>query len=211
MRIGTNLKGQLAHLFQVLVAGERLAQECALRQLHLAPERNTRSFLAAQARQEGLHAWVFHSAASALAPRGSSSDSPALCAMHRYRERLLVDLDSGNLAGSLVGMQVVLEGVGAMVLKEMDTELRRRGDRYAVLRRGLLLQEDAHHAFGLRCIEHLCVETPDASALLAAAGGEYAALSVDILTACEELFLYLGADPQLYQPALPACLSGGAG
>lgn len=210
MRIGTDLKGQLARLFQVLVAGERLAQECALRQALLAPERKTRSFLATQARQEGLHAWVFHCAASALVPRGSASDSPPLRAMHLYRERLFADLDSGNLAGSLVGMQVVLEGVGARVLKEMDTELRRRGDRHAALRRRLLLQEDAHHAFGLRCIERLCAETPAASALLATAGGEYTALSIGILSACEELFLYLGADPQFHQPALPACLRGNA-
>jgi 1,2-phenylacetyl-CoA epoxidase catalytic subunit len=211
MRIGTDLKGQLAHLFQVLVAGERLAQECAQRQALLAPERKTRSFLLTQAQQEGLHAWVFQRAASALAPRGSVGDSPALRAMFHYRERLFADLDRGNLAGSLVGMQVVLEGVGARVLKEMDAELRRRGDRHAALRRRLLLQEDAHHAFGLRCIQRLCAETPAASALLATAGREYTALSIDMLTACEELFLYLGAEPQLYQPALPACLGGNAG
>ena len=206
MRIGTDLKGQLAHLFQVLVAGEQLAQECVLRQVLLAPERKTRNFLATQAQQEALHARVFSRAASALAPRGSVSDSPALCAMRHYRERLLADLDDENLGGSLVGMQVVLEGVGAMVLKEIDAVLRRRGDRYAALRRRVLLQEDAHHAFGLRSIERLCAETTAAYAPLVTAGREYVALSDGILTACEELFFYLGADPQFYQPLLPACL-----
>ena len=56
MRIGTDLKGQLARVFQVLVAGEHLAQECALKQTALATERKTRSFFATQAQQERQHA-----------------------------------------------------------------------------------------------------------------------------------------------------------
>ena len=210
MRIGTDLKGQLARVFQVLVAGEHLAQECALKQTALATERKTRSFFVTQAQQERQHARIFQSAASALAPRGNVSHSPALRALHRYGERLTADLECGNLAGSLVGMQVVLEGVGAMVLNAMDAELNRRGDHYAALRRRLLLQEDAHHAFGLRCLEQLCANTPAVSHSLVAAGREYSALSIDILSACEEHFFYLGADSRCYRPVLPVSLSGNA-
>ena len=208
MRIGTDLKGRLAHLFQVLLTGEQLAQECAARQALLAPERKTRQFLATQAQQEALHARVFSRVASALVPRGGVSDSPAVRALQHYRRRLLADLDAVNLGATLVGMQVVLEGVGAIVLKEMDTVLRRRGDRYAALRRRLLLQEDAHHVFGIRSIEYLCTQTPAVIPQLVTAGQEYGELSADLLTTCEELFFYLGADAQFYRPVLPACLKG---
>lgn len=208
MRRGTDLKGRLAHLFQVLLAGEQLAQECAMRQALLATQRKTRQFLATQAHQEALHARLFSHAANSLAPRGGVSDSPALRVLQRYRRRLLADLDDGNLGATLIGMQVVLEGVGAIVLKEMDSVLQRRGDRYAALRRRLLLQEDAHHIFGIRSIEQLCAQTPVAIPQLVTAGQEYGELSADLLTACEELFSYLGADARFYRPVLPVCLKG---
>ena len=208
MRSGTHLKDRLAHLFQVLLAGEQLAQECAMRQTLLATERKSRLFLATQAQQEALHVRLFSRAANSLAPRGGVSDSPAVRALQRYRRRLLADLNDGNLGATLVGMQVVLEGVGAIVLKEMDSVLHRRGDRYAALRRRLLLQEDAHHVFGIRSIEYLCTQTPAVITQLVTAGQEYGELSADLLTACEELFFYLGADAQFYRPVLPACLKG---
>ncbi len=208
MRIGTDLKVQIARLFQILISGERLAQECASRQAVLAPDRRMRRFLITQAKQEGFHAWVFQRAASALAPRAKAFDSRASSAIKHFRERLFADLDSGNLAGSLVGMQVVLEGMGTVVLKEMDMALSRHGNRFVPLRRTLLQQEEAHHAFGLRSLERLCADERVALPPLVMAGREYLELSGGILAACAELFQSFGADPRLYQPGLPSWLSG---
>jgi hypothetical protein len=210
MRIGTDLKGQIARLFQVLIAGERLAQECAHRQAVMAPDRKMRHFLATQAKQEGFHAQVFQRAASALAARAKTFDSPALSAIKHFRERLFADLDSGNLAGSVVGMQVVLEGMGTVVLKEMDMALSRHGDRFVRLRRTFLQQEQAHHAFGLRSLERLCADEHVALPPLVMAGREYLELSGGIGAACAELFQSFGADPRFYQPDLPPWLSEGS-
>ena len=170
MLISAGLKGQIVHLFQILIAGERLAQECAHWQATLAPDRKIRRFLATQAKQEGQHARIFQDAVSVIDPRANTFDSPALSGINHFRKRLFADLDSGNLVGSMIGMQAVFEGMGTAVLKEMDRALNRHGDRHAQVRRTLLHQEEAHHAFGLRTLDQLCAAERVAPPLLISSG-----------------------------------------
>lgn len=207
MLIRTDLKRQLAHALQVLLQGEQLAHECAQRQATLATAGNIRRFLALQARQERFHADVFRQIVLALDSRAAlaTGDSPACRAMVQWQRRLRADLDSCDLPSSMVGMQLVLEGVGAAILKDIDSALDRRGERFATLRRTLRRQEEAHHAFGVRTVERLAAAQPELTPRLRAAASDYQHLSATVMSECDEVFQALGATT-LPAPALPAWL-----
>lgn len=195
MLIRPGLKGQIAHALDVLMLGEQLAHECAQRQAPLAAAPNIRRFLALQARQERFHARIFRQIVLALDPRArlATMDSPAGQAMARFRERLAADLQARDLPASLVGMQLVLEGVGAAMLKDIDHALGRRGDRFAALRHTLRRQEEAHHAFGLHTLERLTASQPELTPRLRVVARDYHQLGSTILSACDEAFHALGA------------------
>lgn len=207
MLIRTGLKRQLAHALQVLLQGEQLAQECAQRQATLATGANIRRFLALQARQERFHAEVFRQIVLALDPRAAltPADSPACRAMIQFRQRLSADLDARDLPSSLVGMQIVLEGAGAAILKDIDDALDRRGERFAALRRTLRRQEEAHHAFGLHALKRLTASQPELTPRLCAAASDYQRLSAAVMSGCDEAFQALGATTPR-PPPLPAWL-----
>ena len=207
MLIRTGLKRQLAHALRVLLQGEQLAHECAQRQATLATGGNIRRFLALQARQERFHAEVFSQIMLTLDPRAAvaTADSPACRAMVQWQRRLSADLAARDLPSSLVGMQLVLEGVGAAILKDVDSALDRRGERFAALRRTLRRQEEAHHAFGLRTLERLAASQPELTPRLRAAATDYQHLSATVISECDEVFHALGATT-LPPPPLPAWL-----
>lgn len=178
---------RIARLFNVLQHAERIACAVAMRQARLCRAPRARRFFALQASQEALHATVFHVATTLLAPRRHSLLTPAFAVLDDYRRRLESDLAAGDLDASVVGLQVVLEGLGDVVLKRLNPELNRHGARFAPWRQLILAQEDSHHAFGCKWVSRC----PDAALpALAASARDYLDLGSRMLAASEELFGY---------------------
>lgn len=128
-----------------LAAGERVARDAARRQASLAPDRRESRFLAAQSRQEAMHARLFDGFAAALgAPRLALDPCPYAA----YGASVGALLDAGHRDEALVATQVVLEALGEVMLARLDAGLARHGDRLRALRRRILMQEASHHRFG---------------------------------------------------------------
>lgn len=194
---------RIARLFNVLWHGEHIACAIAMRQGRVCREPKARRFFALQATQEALHATVFHAAATLLAPRGRSLRTPAIAVLDDYRRRLDDDLAAGDLTGSVVGLQVVLEGLGEVVLKRLNPELNRHGARFAPWQKLLLAQEDIHHAFGCRWVKRC---SSAALPALAASARDYLRLGTRLLAASEELFGYGLSTAASYEAQLRATL-----
>ena len=142
----------IARLLTFLMHGERMATECARRQALLTPDLGIRRFLNNQARQEAMHAYVFKGAIAWMAPRHVGA-SPVLLALEQFRSLLWEALDRGDLIESILAEQVILEGLGEAILTRIEQGLEKRGAPFWRVRRMLLLQEEAHHGFGLRLLE----------------------------------------------------------
>ena len=192
---------QIARLFSFLVVAERLAHDCALAQAAIAPDPSMHRFLLAQARQEAFHARVFQGAVNCLAPRGVSSD-PSLLPMSRYRALLEDAIRRRDIPETLLAQQVILEGLGDVVLDRINAGMTERGMGFARLRRTLLNQEHAHHIFGLRQLEGLINTGRASAATLRDRGKEYLALTDAILAAQGDLFDSFGEDPIAYASAV---------
>lgn len=141
----------IARLLTFLELGERLAHDCAKGQAVLAPGMKERRFLISQSRQEAYHALVFQGAIAWLAPR-RLGDSPLLPALNRYRRLLEGSLSAGDWHETLMGEQIILEGLGEALLQRLEEGLAKRRAPFARLRRIFLNQEEAHHGFGLRVL-----------------------------------------------------------
>ncbi|MGQ0657481.1 MAG: hypothetical protein ACT4NU_05205 [Chromatiales bacterium] len=154
MLIGADRNTSTARLFAVLALGERLAEEGARQQLALTGRSDMQRFLRRQAVQERLHRVVFEKAAAAIAPRGGGA-SRAYQPFAAFA-RLLEDAwQRRDLAETLLAQQVILEGLGDMVLECLDAGMTARGFGLQALRRTLRRQEHAHHQFGLRRLDEL--------------------------------------------------------
>jgi hypothetical protein len=177
----------IARLLAFLAHGERLAHDCAHGQAALAENSNSRRFFLSQARQEALHAGLFHSAVLWLAPRRLGA-CPLLPPLERYREKLMAAVDRRDLLEAVLGEQVILEGVGEALLNRIDAGLLKRDAPFGGLRRMLLKQEEAHAGFGRRILERAmgCGAT-DAETLRGRAQG-YLGLAGDMITTLCELF-----------------------
>jgi hypothetical protein len=128
-----------------LERGERIAQRIAGRQVALAPDTRAARFFRSQARQEGLHARVFDTAARWLhAAPGELPRDP----YDAYEQHLQRAADRGDYAETVVGTQIVLEALGEVLLARLEGGLARHGAGFGMLRRMMLAQEAAHHAFG---------------------------------------------------------------
>jgi hypothetical protein len=208
-RIGRDRRAALGRLGRIMAAGEALAAECAAVQVALAPSQRAARFLALQSRQERMHARVFRAAAVLMA--GVSSDDDSAKLFEPVRHRLAEDLGAGRFAESLVGMQVVVEALGAVTLGELDAALRARGELFAPLRRQILLQESAHHAFGVRWLERLLVAGRVAPSAVARAGEGYVAAIEGVIDRCADLAADLDRHPESlrvgFRAALPPWLS----
>ena len=91
--------------------GEQLAGDMAARQAALAPAPKLGRFLQTQAHQEAFHAVVFQGVIHWLAPRGLRMP-PRHPSMERYRGLMESALARGDLAESLLALQVLLEAMG---------------------------------------------------------------------------------------------------
>lgn len=151
---------KLARLLEVLRSGEVLAAQVASQQSQLAPVAWMSRALRSQATQERSHATM---AAMALALVGSKVLVPDVtAALHK---RITHDLDSGNLAASMLGLQGVVEHLGEALLESLGGYAHPAGALLHALRVKVLAQERGHVLLGQRCLQALSAETRAADTL----------------------------------------------
>jgi hypothetical protein len=145
---------QIARLFAFLLQGEQLARDCSRQQARLFEDSVAKKFLINQSRQEKFHCSVFKAGVGILAPRGVS-EIPGKKQMNDYRRLVEESLKRGDANESLLAMQIILEGLGDVLVKRIDAGFERRGIGGLCRRvRHLIVgQEDAHHAFGVNRFE----------------------------------------------------------
>lgn len=196
MHVAPSERRVLARLLTFLEQGERLAHDCARAQARLVPEPCMARFLLRQARQEAFHAAAFRAAIDWLGPCASPSDASR--PVTAYRRQLEAALARGDWLETMLAEQVVLEGLGQAVLHRIEAGLVKRGAGLSRLRRLLLQQEEAHHAFGQRTLERALAREPASLELLRDRAPSYLALADAMITSLTELFQSIDEDPAAY-------------
>jgi 1,2-phenylacetyl-CoA epoxidase catalytic subunit len=197
----------LHHLLTVMAHGERVAMEGAGLQARIAPTRDARHFLRRQAWQERFHAAVFAGAAAALPSNAkvSGRDHGAMpSVLSEWRVRSLQALSRGRFAESLLVQQVFLEGLGHVILRQLDTNVQAADDRLSRLGHMIQRQEAQHHAFGLRLLERELSRDPASGTRLDAAGRSLFQQAQDLLAGLSDAFEVLDPDGVDYVAALQA-------
>jgi hypothetical protein len=187
----------IARLLSFLEQGERLAHDCAKAQAGLAAEARlpagASQFLLSQARQEAGHALVFQGAIAWLAPRRLGS-SPLLRPLERYRAKLTTAIQRKDFAETLMAEQIILEGLGEAILRRIEAGLARRDAPFSRLRRILLHQEEAHHAFGERMLRRAFEAGMASPADLRERAQDYLALAQEMVMTLTDLFADIEED-----------------
>lgn len=208
MRLHPHETQQVARLFSFLQHGEWLARDVAERQSRLATTPALQYFFVTQSRQEMFHATVFQGAVHWLAPRGAKN-VPGLPELNRYRTLTEAAIGRGDLAESVLALQVLFEALGDTTLEMIDAGIERRGGGFERLRRVLRAQEQGHHAFGMRLLNQLAASVDERRRLRQRAEN-YMELVGGMFAGLDELFAHFDEDPQDYlagfQHRLPAWL-----
>jgi hypothetical protein len=173
----------IAQLLGFLEYGERLAHDCAAAQAALVSDPRHRRFLIGQAKQESIHATVFRGVIAWLAPRHLEA-TPLLPPLERYRD-LLEDA---------IAEQLILEGLGEAILNRIESGLVKRGAPFGRLRRILLQQEEAHHAFGRRSLDRARAEGTLQPDRLRGRAEEYLGLTQEMVLTLASLFSTIDED-----------------
>ncbi|TAM47356.1 MAG: hypothetical protein EPN55_02860 [Gammaproteobacteria bacterium] len=191
---------QIARLLGFLQHGEWLARDVAAKQARLAEAPALRRFFAMQSRQEAFHAAVFQGAAHWLAPRGIRPAAPAPLA--HYRAEIEAALAHGDLAESLLALQVLFEALGDVVLHAIDAGIERRGGGFTRLRQALRAQEQAHHAFGVLALDRLIADGRDSMERLRKRSDVYRECIDHMFRELTELFARFDENPADYRRLL---------
>lgn len=189
---------QISRLFAFLLQGEQLAYDCASKQAIFFNDKTSQKFLKNQARQERFHCQVFKSGVGILSPRGVSN-VPGQQEMQAYRQLLSEALDRGDQAESLLGMQIIMEGLGDVAVKHISAgfDYRDVGFMCHRVRHLILGQEDAHHAFGLQRFKSLHNNKPIPDYLIQRSQ-DYLELLESLMGSVSELFDYFDEQAELY-------------
>jgi len=148
-------------LLAIMAHGEHIAMEGARLQAQISSDTETRKFLTRQARHEQFHSFVFSSAADVMASLcGAPSNVPVPHVMALWRRQIAQATQRRQLAESLLIQQVYLEGLGQVILMQVDANLALLGDPLRSLRQLILRQEAQHHAFGLRMLAREVTQNP---------------------------------------------------
>jgi len=188
----------IARMFAFLLQGEQLARDCSRRQIELFEDQAAKKFLRNQSRQEQFHSSVFKAGVGVLAPRGISG-IPGQKQMSDYRRLVEEALQRGDAMESLLAMQIILEGLGDVLVKRIDAgfELRGMGILCRRVRHLIVGQEDAHHAFGVnrfkQSFEHQ--EVPD---YLLERSQVYLGLLDELVASVSPLFIYFDESVEDY-------------
>ena len=189
---------QISRLFAFLLQGEQLAYDCASKQALLFDDKPSQKFLKNQARQERFHCQVFKSGVGILTPRGVSN-IPGKKEMQAYGQLLTEALERGDQAESLLGMQIIMEGLGDVAVKHISAgfDYRDIGFMCRRVRHLILGQEDAHHAFGVQRFNSLYADQPMPDHLIQRSQ-DYLELLESLMHSVSELFEYFDESAELY-------------
>lgn len=201
MRIRSNTRVELGRLFACLEFGERVAHDCALRQVEISEVMSNRRFLVRQAQQELHHGQVFGKVILCLTPRGAR---PVPTALHQFRTGLERACGRRDLLESLVGQQIVLESFGELVLHKLNNKLDQRHVGFRRLRRTVLHQEHGHRAFGERVVGRLVAQDSVLRARAYDIAEQYLDLIDTVIDQLQPLFEVVEADAGLYKAELRA-------
>jgi hypothetical protein len=199
---------EFARLFGFLGQGEELARDCARAQALFAADPAMRGFFAVQARQEAFHALVFARAAAWL---GSREPPVPLAPLHNLRVLVEDAVRRQDFAETLLASQVVLEGLGEVVLRQLDAAMTAKRLSSARLSRTILRQERSHHAFGRERLSELIARGQARGEILRRRADSYLALVAQTFEELDDLFEFFEERPGSYmqevREALPGCLA----
>ncbi len=147
-------------------------------------------FLLKQSRQEKFHAITFQSGILFLAPKGVNA--PAQKHTRIYDALLDEAIKNHDLLSSVIGLQVILEGMGEIALARLDSGMKQRDAGLHKLRRAILAQEDTHHDFGLQYLNKNLLSTMSIQPEV------YLAVISDMLTSMQNLFEFFDEDSDQY-------------
>lgn len=190
----------LARLLSFLVLGEQLAHDCARAQMNLTSEPGMKKFLAGQARQEGYHAVVFQGASRWLAPRAPQCHD-IMEPMEQYRRNVMAAIGRQDFVETIIAEQIILEGLGEAILKILEKGLVKRGAPFQTLRRTLIHQEEAHHAFGLRIINRMLARDEESPTTLNQRAQGYLSLAETLVFSAHDAFKAIDEDANYYWSA----------
>lgn len=194
MLVRPDEKVPIARLLTFLEYGERMAQCCAAKQALITDDPRAARFLSGQARQERMHAYVFRGAIVWLAPRHLGT-APYLQALEEYRRKLDEALTRRDLDETFLAEQIILEGLGEAILHRIEAGLAKREAPWGKLRRILLHQEEAHHAFGERMIVRAFEIGRTDAGELSRKAQEYLALTRKMVLTLVDLFETIDENP----------------
>lgn len=198
---------QSARLLCFLALGEEIAHHCAKEQAKQSDNRSIQRFLNSQARQEKYHQIMFKRGELLLTPKGSPC-GPAKKPLLEYKQLLDEAIAKQDFAETLLGQQVILEGLGEVVLENIDNGMSNRNFGYKKIRHLILNQEHAHHYFGIRKLNQIIRDDPNAQIRLSTRVQDYMQLTENMLEGMHNLFAYFNYDSSNYfhqvQNKLPA-------
>lgn len=188
---------QAARLFSFLMLGEQVAQDCAAAQAVRMSNKSMRRFLNSQANQENYHRILFQHGMLMLAPKGSNCD-PVKKPILAYKRLLDEAIETNNFAETLLGQQVILEGLGEIVLENIDKGMVNRKFGFKKIRHLILSQEHTHHQFGLRQLDGLVNDNEEKRRALSLRTQDYMYLVQQMLINLQDLFEYFKYDSSQY-------------
>lgn len=179
--------------------GEQLAHQCAQQQAQLFNDPVAARFFANQAKQERFHARVFKTGIGIVRPSGIKDDLGKK-AFTDYSRELLGAVERGDKLESLIGMQIIMEGLAEVSLQHISDGFPGRGVGFKRIRHVIVGQEEAHHQFG---VKQLQTYLPEADLnKLANTYKVYLELAEGLLYSVRDLFQYFDEDADQYYTEL---------
>lgn len=194
---------QAARLFSFLMLGEQIAQHCASEQAKHTDHKGSRKFLLSQARQENFHRILFDKAVLTLTPKGAKYN-PADKPMLKYKQLLDNAIANNRYTETLLGQQVILEGLGEVVLENIDKGMSNRMFGFKKIRRIILKQEHAHHEFGIRRLNDWATADKSRIDEISEKSNDYLDLIYQMLNNFHDVFEYFGYDSKDYYTEVEA-------
>jgi hypothetical protein len=105
-----------------------------------------------------------------------------------WRAQIVNALQRDRLAESLLVQQVFLEGLGHIVLRQLDARLLGSDDRLSRLGRMIQRQEEQHHQFGLNQLECELRRDPSSRSRLEKIGRSLSQQAEDLLAGLSDAF-----------------------
>ena len=191
----------MARLFNFLAVGERVARDCARRQSTLATQQYMQRFFLSQSRHESAHVWVFENVARWLDAKAAPVN-PAVLAILDYGRLVEDAIECGQLDEAILAQQLILEGLGDVVLDRVSFGIGQRALGFERIRHIMLGQEHAHYRFGKRWAEDLASHRPELIDNLSERAVPYLEMIDQILHSLGGLFEVFDEDEAAYRARL---------